>query len=213
VVPGLIDPHEHLLGAGGEEGFGSREPEVAFEEVVRAGITTVVGCLGTDTTTRPIVGLLGKAWELSARGLTALLYTGGFAVPPRTLMGRVDDDLALVPEIVGVGELAISDERSYEPTTDELARIVSAAGSEVGPAARPASSTSTSAATSAACASCSSCWTSTASRPGGSTRPTATAVTRSRWPRAGPTSTSTRSRRTRRGGSGTTGRGADRPTA
>jgi beta-aspartyl-dipeptidase (metallo-type) len=134
VLPGLVDPHQHLLGAGGEEGFGTREPEVTADEVLRAGMTTVVGCLGTDTTTRPLVGLLGKVRELTARGLTAFLHTGGFAVPPVTLMGRVEDDIALVPEVVGVGELALSDDRSYEPTMDELARLVSAAmvGGRVG---------------------------------------------------------------------------------
>src|SRR3954462_13937091 len=66
IVPGMVDPHEHLIGAGGEQGFGSREPEVRFDELVRAGITTVVGCLGTDTTTRTLPALLGKVRELEA---------------------------------------------------------------------------------------------------------------------------------------------------
>lgn len=30
VTPGFIDPHEHLIGAGGEEGFASRMPEILF---------------------------------------------------------------------------------------------------------------------------------------------------------------------------------------
>src|SRR4051812_12584134 len=50
VVPGLIDPHQHLIGGSGEEGFASQTPEIAFSELVTAGITTVVGCLGADTT-------------------------------------------------------------------------------------------------------------------------------------------------------------------
>src|SRR3954467_2387863 len=51
VTPGFIDPHEHLLGGSGESGWNSQTPEIAFQEIVSAGITTVVGCLGVDTTT------------------------------------------------------------------------------------------------------------------------------------------------------------------
>jgi beta-aspartyl-dipeptidase (metallo-type) len=127
VTPGLIDPHEHLAGGGGEQGFGTREPEVSFEEIVRAGITTVVGLLGTDTTTRNLTTLLGKVRELRQRGLSAYMLTGGFPVPPPTITDSVTSDLVLLPEVIGVGEIAISDERSYEPTTAELARLTSAA--------------------------------------------------------------------------------------
>src|SRR3954447_9024930 len=51
VVPGLIDPHEHLLGASGNDGFASVAPPIFLSEIVSSGITTVVGTLGTDTTT------------------------------------------------------------------------------------------------------------------------------------------------------------------
>jgi len=44
-------------------------------------------------------------------------------VPPRTLTGRVRDDIVFVDPIVGVGELAISDHRSSQPTFDELVRV------------------------------------------------------------------------------------------
>ena len=40
VAPGLIDPHEHLLGGSGEEGFSSQTPEITVEEIVTAGITS-----------------------------------------------------------------------------------------------------------------------------------------------------------------------------
>src|SRR5215210_2297981 len=46
VVPGLIDPHEHLQGGSGEGGFREQTPEIRVTELVAAGITTVVGCLG-----------------------------------------------------------------------------------------------------------------------------------------------------------------------
>src|SRR3954464_7029879 len=47
VVPGLIDPHVHLLGGSGEKGFATQTPEVLATELATAGITTVVGTLGT----------------------------------------------------------------------------------------------------------------------------------------------------------------------
>src|SRR4051794_11415974 len=60
VTPGLIDPHEHLLGGSGEEGFATQTPEIHLSEIVRAGITTVVGTLGVDTTMKTMAGLLAK---------------------------------------------------------------------------------------------------------------------------------------------------------
>lgn len=127
VVPGLVDPHEHIIGAGGEQGFSSRMPEVRVEQLLLAGITTVVGCLGTDSSTRHLGALVGKARQLTAQGVTALLYTGGFHLPPRTLTGSVEDDLTFIDCMIGVGEVAISDVRSSQPTVDELARLVSSA--------------------------------------------------------------------------------------
>lgn len=124
VAPGLIDPHEHLLGGSGEKGFHSQTPEIFLSELVSAGITTVVGCLGVDTTTRTMAGLLGKVKGLRAEGLTAFLYTGGYDVPPATLTGSVHRDMLFVEEVIGTGEIAIADSRSSEPTPHELARIV-----------------------------------------------------------------------------------------
>jgi beta-aspartyl-dipeptidase (metallo-type) len=126
VVPGLVDPHQHLIGAGGEKGFSSRMPEVRVEQLLRAGITTVVGCLGTDSTTRNLGALVGKVRQLTEQGVTALMYTGGFHLPPRTLTGSITDDLMLIDCIIGLGELAIADVRSSQPTLEELARVVSA---------------------------------------------------------------------------------------
>ena len=40
VLPGFIDPHQHILGAGGEAGPASRMPEIAVEDILRAGMTT-----------------------------------------------------------------------------------------------------------------------------------------------------------------------------
>ncbi len=123
LIPGLIDAHTHLAGGGGEGGAHTRVPAVQLTELTLAGVTTVVGLLGTDTTTRSVEELLAAARGLDALGLTALCYTGGYPVPPRTLTGSVRDDLVHVDRIVAVGETAISDHRSSQPTFDELARL------------------------------------------------------------------------------------------
>src|SRR5829696_673492 len=68
VVPGFIDPHAHIIGAGGEEGFASRMPEILVSQLVSAGITTVIGLLGTDTSTRNLTCLHAKASQLCDEG-------------------------------------------------------------------------------------------------------------------------------------------------
>ncbi|MCA9673675.1 MAG: beta-aspartyl-peptidase [Kofleriaceae bacterium] len=125
VIPGLIDGHVHLGGGGGESGFASRVPPVTLGTLVRAGVTSVVGLLGTDTTTRTIEDLVARTLGLRAEGLSAWCYGGGYQVPPRTLTGTVRGDVVFVDPIIGVGELALSDHRSSQPTLDELLRIAS----------------------------------------------------------------------------------------
>jgi len=125
VIPGLIDAHVHVTGGGGEGGFASRVPPLAVGALARAGITGVVGVLGTDTTTRTIEDLVARTLGLREEGLAAWCWTGGYQTPPRTLTGRVRDDVVFVDPIIGVGELAISDHRSSQPTFEELVRIAS----------------------------------------------------------------------------------------
>src|SRR3954469_382216 len=115
VFPGLIDPHEHLIGGSGESGFATLTPEIQLQELVRGGITTAVGCLGVDTTTRTMPALLAKAKGLTAEGLSAYIYTGGYNVPPVTLTGSVRSDMLLVQEVIGAGETAVADLRSTNP--------------------------------------------------------------------------------------------------
>jgi beta-aspartyl-dipeptidase (metallo-type) len=55
--------------------------------------------------------------------LSAWCWTGGYAVPPRTLTGSVRNDIVFVDPILGVGETAISDHRSSQPTFDEIAKL------------------------------------------------------------------------------------------
>ncbi len=124
VTPGLIDPHEHLLGGSGEDGFSTQTPEISLSEIVGGGITTVVGCLGVDTTMKTLAGLLAKVKGLCEEGLTARMWTGGYNVPPTTITGTVRNDIMFVAEVIGCGELAIADERSTEPEPRELAKVV-----------------------------------------------------------------------------------------
>lgn len=127
VAPALIDPHEHLIGGSGEKGWASQTPEIFPSEVAAGGIGTVVGCLGVDTVTKTMPALLARVRAFAEYGFTALLWSGGYDVPPRTLTGSVHTDMLYVPEVIGAGEIAISDERSTEPTTAELARVVKSA--------------------------------------------------------------------------------------
>jgi beta-aspartyl-dipeptidase (metallo-type) len=124
VAPGLIDPHEHLLGGSGEGGFRKQTPEIRPGEIVLGGITTVVGCLGVDTTMKNMAGLLARAKALKECGLSAYLWTGGYEVPPTPLTTSVRNDILFIDEIIGVGEVALSDERSMDPDARELARVV-----------------------------------------------------------------------------------------
>lgn len=123
VVPGFIDAHVHIAGAGGEGGPGTRTPEIQLSMLVEAGVTTVVGCLGTDGMTRSVESVLMKAKGLKADGVTAFIYTGAYQVPTPTITGDVGKDIAMIDEVIGVGEIALSDHRSSWPNTDELLRL------------------------------------------------------------------------------------------
>jgi beta-aspartyl-dipeptidase (metallo-type) len=122
-VPGFIDGHVHMTGGGGEGGFASRTPELQLSDAIRGGVTTVVGCLGTDGVTRTPASLLAKARALEEEGISTFIYTGHYAVPVQTLTGSIERDLLLIDKVVGVGEVALSDHRSSQPTFDELARL------------------------------------------------------------------------------------------
>jgi len=126
-VPAFIDQHAHLTGGGGEGGPGSRCPAITAEAIASMGIGTVVGVLGTDCVSRSPADLLAKVRDLRADGVDAWMYTGAYRLPPPTLTGDVQRDLAWIPEVIGVGEIAISDHRSSQPRQDEIERLVSEA--------------------------------------------------------------------------------------
>ncbi|MCJ7525784.1 MAG: beta-aspartyl-peptidase [Candidatus Aminicenantes bacterium] len=123
MLPGLIDSHVHIAGAGGEGGPATRTPEMSLRDMLEGGITTVIGCLGTDGLTRSVASVLMKAKGLRQEGVSAWIYTGAYQVPPPTILGDVGKDIAMIEEIIGLGEIAIADHRSSNPTLDELIRL------------------------------------------------------------------------------------------
>lgn len=128
VAPGFIDYHNHFLGGGGSSGYSSRVPELPLTGLTLAGITTVVGCLGMDCTTRSMGPLYGKACSLEAEGVTTFIYTGStFEHPIPTLTGRVRTDIIYVDKVVGVGEISLSElgpqHDSCGPGAEYIAKI------------------------------------------------------------------------------------------
>ncbi len=123
VFPGLVDQHIHFAGGGGEGGPQFRTPELTLTDMTRYGLTTVVGLLGTDGTSRSVQSLLAKARALIAEGLNAWIYTGAYQVPTRTITDNPRSDIILIDRILGIGEIAISDHRGSHPSDRELAQL------------------------------------------------------------------------------------------
>jgi len=123
LMPGLIDSHVHITGGGGEGGPASRMPELQISQMIDGGVTTVVGCLGTDGITRSVESVLMKVKSIKANGMSAWMYTGAYQVPPPTITGDIMRDITLIEEVIGVGEIAISDHRSSVPTIAELSKL------------------------------------------------------------------------------------------
>ena len=127
LIPGLIDGHAHVTGGGGEGGFATRVPPVPLSRFTSAGVTTVIGVLGTDDLARTPGELLASVHALREQGLGAFAWCGGYHLPPVTLTGSVRGDIVFLDPVIGVGELAISDHRSSQPTFDEFVRVASEA--------------------------------------------------------------------------------------
>ncbi len=127
VTPGFIDLHVHIIGGGGEGGPSTRVPEIQLSQITRAGVTTVLGVLGTDDVTRHPESLLAKAIGLEQEGISAYIMVGSYQFPPATITGSVRKDIALIPKVIGVGEIAISDHRSSQPSFEDLAKVAAEA--------------------------------------------------------------------------------------
>lgn len=126
LTPGFLDQHVHITGGGGEGSFHTRTPELQLSELVKNGITTVVGLLGTDGITRSVENLYAKTRALCEEGVSAYMLTGAYGYPGPTITGEVERDIVFVREILGV-KLAISDHRAPNVTEDELIQIASKA--------------------------------------------------------------------------------------
>ncbi len=125
--PGLIDPHIHLAGAGGEGGPLTRTTEIDISDLLLSGITCAIGSLGADSFTRSVKNLLYKVRQLNQAGLSCYLLTGSYQIPLPSITGDVFDDIILIPEVLGIGEVAISDHRSNNPSEEELYNLISRA--------------------------------------------------------------------------------------
>lgn len=127
LIPGLVDGHVHITGGGGEAGFRSRLPPLSPSRFAASGVTTAIGLLGTDDIARGTRELLAQVYALREEGLSAFGYCGGYHLPPATVTGSVRDDLVFIEALIGVGEVALSDHRSSQPSCDELVRLASQA--------------------------------------------------------------------------------------
>jgi beta-aspartyl-dipeptidase (metallo-type) len=127
LIPGFIDGHVHVSGGGGEAGFATRVPAPLLSRYTTAGVTSVIGLLGTDDVSRGTNELLAHVYALREQGLGAWGYCGGYHIPPTTLTGTVRGDIAFSDALIGVGEVAISDHRSSQPTLDDVLRLASEA--------------------------------------------------------------------------------------
>ena len=124
IIPGYIDQHVHINGAGGEGGPQYRTPPVPFSEFVKAGITSVVGLLGTDGFARSLKALLMKARALDKEGLTTWIYTGAYQYPSPTITESIISDIILIDKVIGL-KIALSDHRASHPTIEEFKRVTS----------------------------------------------------------------------------------------
>jgi beta-aspartyl-dipeptidase (metallo-type) len=123
LLPGFIDQHVHVTGAGGKRGFSSMSPELQISELVACGITTVVGLLGTDGITKDIKTLYAKVKALDNDGITAYMFTGYYGLDPKHITETVQDDMIFIDKVLGC-KIAITDVRSSYPTDLELLRVL-----------------------------------------------------------------------------------------
>lgn len=123
LLPGFIDSHTHITGGGGEAGFATQVPPVPISQFTDVGVTTVVGLLGTDDITRSTGNLLARVYGLREEGMSAYCWTGGYHYPLTTLTGSAKSDIVYLEPVIGIGEFAISDHRSSQPTYQEVIRL------------------------------------------------------------------------------------------
>lgn len=123
VFPGFIDSHIHFAGAGGEGGPISRSSELSLKEILSGGITTAIGCLGTDGIIRNLDSVLMKTKALRSGGMSAWMYTGSYQIPTPSILQSPARDIAMLDEVIGIGEIAIADHRSSYATVGQFIAI------------------------------------------------------------------------------------------
>ncbi len=126
LLPGLIDPHVHVMGASGLGGPTTRSTDLQIERITTTGVTTVVSPLGADSLSRGIPSLLARAAALECEGISAYCYTGGWWNPVPTLSGNPQADVAYVDRILGV-KVAVAEPMAPAYTAEELCRLAHAA--------------------------------------------------------------------------------------
>lgn len=123
VTPGFFDQHVHLTGGGGEGGPATRVPPVMPSQLLKAGVTTVCGVMGTEGTTKFPEELYAKVMGLRQEGLTAYMHTGSYQYPSPTITGSPRKDIIAIEPCLGV-KLALADHRCSFPNDDEMLKLV-----------------------------------------------------------------------------------------
>ena len=103
-----------MIGGGGEAGPTTRTPEVALSRLTEAGITSVVGLLGTDSISRHPESLLAKTRALNEEAHQRPDADRRLSCPFPHYYGFRGKDVAIIDRVIGV-KCAISDHRSAAP--------------------------------------------------------------------------------------------------
>ncbi len=123
ITPGIVDQHCHLIGAGGAAGPVSRTREIKIQQIIQAGVTSIVGTLGFDNITRDLKRLLVKAIALEHQGISTFIYTGSHLMPRATITGSVESDLLLIDKVVGI-KLGMAEASSTHPDEREVKGLI-----------------------------------------------------------------------------------------
>jgi beta-aspartyl-dipeptidase (metallo-type) len=120
VVPGFIDQHVHFLGGGDYEGPAGATTDIPFSSLPTSGITTAVGCLGSDDTARNMLDLMRRAKDIEKLGITTYIYSGSFNIPSPTITGNVRRDMMMIDKVLGV-KFAISEAMASVTSITDMA--------------------------------------------------------------------------------------------
>lgn len=124
VIPGIIDGHVHILGAGGGAGPNSRSTLLCLSSIARAGVTTLVGTLGIDCFCFTLKEMLVRARSLETEGLTTYMLSGSYTLPAATILSNVLDDLYYIDKVIGV-KIALNEALSSHPSKDQMKELIS----------------------------------------------------------------------------------------